>query len=111
MRCDPQVARHHLRRLTFDDAVCGGVVCELAHGVGLAGAVTTRGAVPSLTPYGYGSGPNVGMRSKLCTGTGEGSCHSIDFEAHGFEPAGTRAKTSDHTRLMTTTSSDAPSTN
>ena len=32
------------------------------------------------------------MRSKLCTGTGDGSWNSIDREPHGFAAAGTRAK-------------------
>ena len=51
------------------------------------------------------------MRSKLCTGTGEGSCHSIDFDPHGFIPVGTRAKTCDQTRFARKISIDPPSTN
>ena len=78
--------------------------------MGLAGAVSGRVGAPAPSPYGYGSGPNVGMRSKSWTGTGDGSCHSIDFEAHGFEPAGTRANTSDHTKLAMKISIEKPST-
>src|SRR5690242_791867 len=51
------------------------------------------------------------MRSKLCTGTGEGSWNSTESDDHGFAGAGTRAKTIDHTRLPRNTSIDSPSTN
>src|SRR5690348_3535118 len=51
-----------------------------------------------------------GIRSKLCTGTGEGSCHSSDREPHGFGPAGTRANRSDQTKFPMNTSIDAPRT-
>jgi len=30
---------------------------------------------------------NTGIWSKLCTGTGEGSCHSIESDDHGFAGA------------------------
>src|SRR5581483_9591876 len=51
------------------------------------------------------------MRSKLCTGTGDGSWNSIDFDAHGLSPAGTWANTSDQTKLTRKSSIDAPRTN
>src|SRR6185312_5120356 len=51
------------------------------------------------------------MRSKLCTGTGDGSCHSSDSDPHGLAPAGTRANTSDQTKFARKTSIDSPSTN
>ena len=67
--------------------------------------------MPSAAPYGYGSGPNVGIRSKLCTGTGDGSSHSIDFDPHGFGPTGTRANTCDQTKFAMKISIDPPRTN
>src|SRR5690348_2363233 len=51
------------------------------------------------------------MRSKLCTGTGDGNCHSSDRDCHGFAGAGTRAKTSEYTKLPRKTSIEPPSRN
>src|SRR5690242_14729707 len=49
------------------------------------------------------------MRSKLCTGTGEGSWNSIERDAHGFASAGFFTNASDQTRLKRKTSIEAPS--
>src|SRR5689334_2645600 len=49
------------------------------------------------------------MRSKLCTGTGDGSWNSIERDAHGFASAGFLTNASDQTRLNRKTSIEAPS--
>src|SRR6266516_2307833 len=49
------------------------------------------------------------MRSKLCTGTGDGSWNSIERDAHGFASAGFFTKASDQTRLKRKTSIEPPS--
>ena len=51
-----------------------------------------------------------GISSKLCTGTGEGSCHSSERDRHGFSGVGTRANTSEYTKFPRKTSIEAPST-
>src|SRR5690348_17085702 len=51
------------------------------------------------------------MRSKLCTGTGEGSCHSSERDAHGFATDGMRTNTSEYTMFARKISIDDPSTN
>src|SRR6476646_9149730 len=48
------------------------------------------------------------MRSKLCTGTGEGSWNSIERDAHGFAPAGFFTNASDQTRLKRKISIEIP---
>src|SRR5438445_13643721 len=52
-----------------------------------------------------------GIRSKFSVGTGVGNCHSSPRDAHGFASAGTRAKTSDQTRLAMKISIEKPSMN
>ena len=69
----------------------------MAYAVPPAGA--KAGTPAGSTPYGYGSASNTGIRSKLCRGTGVGSCHSGDFECHGFGSAGSRLNSSDQTTL------------
>src|SRR6476620_10853874 len=51
------------------------------------------------------------MRSKLCTGTGEGSWNSIERDPHGFAAAGFFTNASDQTRLKMKTSIEAPRKN
>ncbi len=68
------------------------------------------GVVTGGTPYGYGSPSNTGIRSKSCTGTGVGSCHSADLEFHGLASAGSRTNSCDHTRLTRNTNIESPIT-
>src|SRR5207248_2663829 len=75
---------------------------------GTGGAIT-GGA--SGSPYSYGPASTVGMRSKLLTGTGVGSCHSSERAAHGLASAGWRANTSEYTKLVRKTSIEAPRQN
>src|SRR5215475_4974847 len=51
------------------------------------------------------------MRSKLCTGTGDGSWNSIERDAHGFASAGFFTNTSDQTRLKRKISMEPPRRN
>ena len=93
LRGDAQVARHHLRRLALDDRVVGRGLGELGHGVGLAGATTGRCAASSRRRRRRDTGRarRSGCGRSRAPGTGEGSCHSIDFEPHGFD-AGRNAR-------------------
>ena len=51
------------------------------------------------------------MRSKLWTGTGDGSWNSIERDAHGFASAGFFTNASDQTRLKRKISIEIPSRN
>src|ERR1700729_2149094 len=84
---------------------------EASIGYATPGAGATLGGPAGSAPYGEGSASNTGIRSKSCTGTGVGNCHSADFEFHGFASAGSRLSTRDHTTLYRNTSIDRPSTN